>query len=89
MIKKYRNHALIILGLLCWSAEITIWFLLRPDVAKLSEQDVRASLESQGYTHVHDVDFDNGIWKAKADNAAGNDVKLKVDARSGKVIGTD
>ena len=35
-------------------------------VSKLSEQDVRASLESQGYTDVHDVDFDNGIWKAKA-----------------------
>jgi uncharacterized membrane protein YkoI len=58
-------------------------------VSKLSEQDVRASLEAQGYTHVHDVDFDDGIWKAKADNPAGNGVKLKVDAHSGKVVGTD
>ncbi len=58
-------------------------------VSKLSEQDVRASLESQGYTHVHDVDFDDGMWKAKAHNPAGNSVKLAVDASTGKVIGTD
>jgi uncharacterized membrane protein YkoI len=58
-------------------------------VSKLSKQDVRASLESQGYTHVHDVDFDDGMWKAKAHNPAGNKVELKVDANTGKVIATD
>ena len=58
-------------------------------VSQLSERDVRASLETQGYTHVHDVDFDDGVWKAKADNPAGNDVTLRVDAGSGKVIGAD
>jgi uncharacterized membrane protein YkoI len=58
-------------------------------VSKLSKQDVRASLESQGYTHVHDVDFSDGMWKAKADNPSGNSVKLTVDAGTGKVIGTD
>ncbi|WP_426702395.1 PepSY domain-containing protein [Rhodanobacter sp. Col0626] len=58
-------------------------------VSKLSEQDIRASLESQGYTHVHDVDFDDGMWKAKADNPSGNKVKLKVDAGTGKVVAID
>lgn len=58
-------------------------------VSKLSKQDVRASLESQGYTHVHDVDFDDGMWKAKAHNPAGNKVELKVDANTGKVIASD
>jgi N-formylglutamate amidohydrolase len=58
-------------------------------VSQLSERDVRASLETQGYTHVHDVDYKNGIWNAKAKNPAGNRVELKVDASSGKVIGTD
>ena len=58
-------------------------------VSRLSGKDVRASLETQGYTHVHDVDFDDGIWKAKAENPAGADVKLKVDASTGKVIATD
>jgi uncharacterized membrane protein YkoI len=58
-------------------------------VSQLSEHDVRASLETQGYTHVHDVDYKDGIWNAKAKNPAGNRVELKVDASSGKVIGTD
>lgn len=57
-------------------------------VSQLSKQDVRASLETQGYTHVHDVEFEDGMWKAKADNPAGNRVKLKIDATNGKVIGT-
>jgi uncharacterized membrane protein YkoI len=58
-------------------------------VSQLSKQDVRASLETQGYTHVHDVEFEDGMWKAKADNPAGNRVKLRVDASTGKVIATD
>jgi uncharacterized membrane protein YkoI len=58
-------------------------------VSTLSKHDVEAALETQGYTHVHDVDFDDGVWKAKADNAAGNKVKLRIDANTGKVIGTD
>jgi uncharacterized membrane protein YkoI len=57
-------------------------------VSQLSRDDVRAALETQGYTHVHDIDFDDGMWKAKARNPAGNRVKLKIDATSGKVIGT-
>jgi hypothetical protein len=59
------------------------------EVSKLSEADVRASLSTQGYTDVHDVDFDDGVWKAKARNAAGNKVELRVDPASGKIIGTD
>ena len=58
-------------------------------VSKLSERDVRASLETQGYTKVHDVDFDDGVWKAKARNPSGNKVELRVDASTGKVIGSD
>lgn len=38
---------------------------------------------------MHDVDFDDGMWKAKAENSSGNDVELKIDASSGKVIGID
>ena len=58
-------------------------------VSQLSKQDVRASLQTQGYTHVHDVEFEDGMWKAKADNPAGNRVKLRVDASTGRVIATD
>jgi uncharacterized protein with FMN-binding domain len=58
-------------------------------VSKLSQHDIRAALATQGYTDVHDVKFDDGIWKAKAKNPSGTRVKLKVDAGSGKVVGTE
>jgi len=58
-------------------------------VSRLSETDVRASLSTGGYTHVHDVDFKDGLWRAKAQNPAGADVKLQIDPHTGKVIGTD
>ncbi|HEV7776765.1 MAG TPA: PepSY domain-containing protein [Luteibacter sp.] len=58
-------------------------------VSRMSEKDVRAALAAQGYTHVHDVDFDDGMWKAKAENPSGNDVKLKLDPQSGKVVGVE
>jgi uncharacterized membrane protein YkoI len=48
---------------------------------------VSASLETQCYTKVHDVDFDDGVWKAK--NPSGSKVELRVDASTGKVIGSD
>jgi len=56
-------------------------------VSTLSRHDVEAALETQGYTRVHDVDYDDGIWKAKAENAAGHKVKLRIDPHTGKVVG--
>lgn len=58
-------------------------------VSRLNETDVRAELSSEGYTHVHDVDFHNGVWTAKARNNAGVKVRLQVDAQSGRIIGTN
>jgi uncharacterized membrane protein YkoI len=58
-------------------------------VANMSEADVRAALAAQGYTNVHDVDFEDGIWNAEADDAAGKDVEIKIDPANGKVIGKE
>jgi len=58
-------------------------------VSRLSEHDVRASLSTNGYTHVHGVAYKNGVWKARAENPAGADVKLQIDPETGRVIGTD
>ena len=64
---------------------------IRPDelVAGLSEADVRAQLAVAGYTNVHDVDYEDGIWNAEADDPAGNDVELKIDPDTGKVMGKE
>jgi len=58
-------------------------------VANLSEADVRAKLAAAGYTNVHDVDYEDGIWNAEADDPQGKDVELKIDPKSGKVIGKE
>jgi N-formylglutamate amidohydrolase len=58
-------------------------------VSRLSERDIRAALSTKGYTHVHDLDFDNGVWTAKADNAAGSSVRLQIDPETGRIIGGD
>lgn len=58
-------------------------------VANLSEADVQAKLAAAGYTNVHDVDYEDGVWNAEADDPEGKDVELKIDPVSGKVIGTE
>jgi membrane protein implicated in regulation of membrane protease activity len=65
--------------------------IIRPDeqVATMSEADVRAALAAQGYTNVHDVDYEDGIWNAEADDPAGKDVEVKIDPDTGKVIGKE
>ncbi|HJW46464.1 MAG TPA: PepSY domain-containing protein [Lysobacter sp.] len=58
-------------------------------IANLSEADVRAQLATAGYTNVHDVDYEDGIWNAEADDPTGKDVELKIDPGSGRVIGKE
>lgn len=58
-------------------------------VANLSEADVRARLAAAGYTNVHDVDYEDGIWNAEADDPTGKDVELKIDPKTGAVIGKE
>lgn len=59
------------------------------EVSHLSEDDVRAALATQGYRNVHDVDFDDGVWHAKADDKNDHRVKLTVDPSSGHVIDSE
>ena len=58
-------------------------------VANLTEADVRAQLVTAGYTNIHDVDYEDGIWNAEGDDPAGKDVELKIDPKTGKVIGKE
>ncbi|HYM86181.1 MAG TPA: PepSY domain-containing protein [Pseudoxanthomonas sp.] len=55
-------------------------------VSALSEDDVKAKLTAAGYSKVHDVDFDDGLWKAEAERADGNDVEIHLDPKDGRVL---
>jgi uncharacterized membrane protein YkoI len=58
-------------------------------VASLSEADVRAKLSAAGYGNVHDVEFDDGMWTADAEDGNGKDLKLTLDPQTGKIVGAD
>lgn len=58
-------------------------------VSNLGEADVRAKLAAAGYTNVHDVKFDDGVWKAEGDDPAGKDVEIRLDPKTGEVIGKE
>jgi len=56
-------------------------------VANLGKEDVKARLTAAGYSNVHDIELDDGVWKAEARDAQGAKVELRLDPGTGKVIG--
>lgn len=55
----------------------------------LTAPQVRAQLEASGYTDIHDLEFDDGMWKADARSADGNKVDVRLDPRSGQIFPED
>ena len=58
-------------------------------IATISKEAVIAKLTAQGYTKLHDVEFEGGVWKVEGHDPSGADVELKVDPDTGKVLGTE
>lgn len=54
--------------------------------SRLREDDVRAALAAQGYSKVHDIRFEDGLWEADAQNEAGRDVEVRVDPVDGRLV---
>jgi hypothetical protein len=50
----------------------------------LTQREVSAQLTQQGYTDVHDLEFQDGIWTARARSADGERVSVRVDPVSGQ-----
>ena len=59
------------------------------EIAKISKDKVIANVQAAGYTNVHDVEFEGGVWKAEANDSKGNDVELKLDPDTGKILGSE
>lgn len=58
-------------------------------VSQLSEADIRARLAVAGYTGVHDVKFDDGLWKAEGKDRGGRDIELRLDPDTGEIVGKE
>jgi uncharacterized membrane protein YkoI len=58
-------------------------------VATISKDAVIVKVQDAGYTNVHDVDFEGGVWKAEANDSTGKDVELKLDPNDGHILGSE
>lgn len=59
-----------------------------PAPKPVTEAEVEAIVINAGFHNVHDIDMLNtkGVWKAEADDSAGEDYELHVDAMSGAIV---
>ena len=57
-----------------------------PPSRRLKKHEVRHILQNAGYRRVHDLDRDDGVWRAKAVNRYGQRVTLRYDPRNGQLI---
>lgn len=59
-----------------------------PAPKPVTEAQVEAIVINAGFHNVHDIDMLNttGVWKAEADDSAGEDYELHVDAMSGQIV---
>lgn len=54
--------------------------------SKLSEAEVRAALTASGYSQVHDLKYDDGLWEAQAQTSTGQQVEVYADPTDGSVV---
>ncbi|MCC6765867.1 MAG: PepSY domain-containing protein [Deltaproteobacteria bacterium] len=52
----------------------------------LSFPEVTRIVEAAGYTHVHDLEYDDGEYEADAISPAGVPVDLHIDPRDGRIL---
>lgn len=64
------------------------WAQAADKLAKaLTSVEVTSMLTAKGYTKVHDVKFEHGVWTADARSGDGKDVDVHIDPVTGRVYG--
>ena len=58
-------------------------------VATIGKDEIVAKVQAAGYTNVHDVEVEDGVWKAEANDAQGKDVELRLDPKDGSIMGSE
>jgi len=46
-------------------------------------------MQDAGYSNVHDVEFEDGVWKAEAQDSTGKDVEVRLDPNDGHILGSE
>ena len=58
-------------------------------VANITKDQVIIKMQDAGYTKVHDVEFEGGVWKAEGVDSNGKDVEVKLDPNDGHILGSE
>jgi hypothetical protein len=58
-------------------------------VATITKDQIIIKMQEAGYTKVHDVDFEGGVWKAEGVDSNGKDVEVKLDPDDGHILGSE
>lgn len=58
-------------------------------VASIGKDAIIINVQKAGYTNVHGVEMEGGVWKAEANDSDGNDVEIKLDPQDGHIIGSE
>jgi hypothetical protein len=57
-------------------------------VATIGKDQIIIKAQEAGYSNVHDVEFEGGVWKVEADDSTGKDVEIKMDPNDGHILGS-
>lgn len=58
-------------------------------VATIGKDQIIVKVQDAGYTNVHGVEMEGGVWKAEANDSKGNDVEIKLDPNDGHILGSE
>jgi uncharacterized membrane protein YkoI len=59
----------------------------QPEAARdLAISEVIQKLEALGYTSIHDVEKDDGVWEVDATSPKGERVELELDPKDGRIL---
>jgi hypothetical protein len=58
-------------------------------VATIGKDEIVAKVQAAGYTNVHDVAVEDGVWKVEANDAQGKDVEIRLNPNDGSIIGSE
>lgn len=58
-------------------------------VSRLGAEDIKARLAAAGYSRIHDVEYDDGLWKAEAERPDGREVEVRLDPQDGRILGVE
>lgn len=56
------------------------------DAASLNRAQAEEKLRASGYTHIHEIEWDDGLWEADVMRADGRFVEIWVDPANGEIF---